>query len=40
MGYSDFDSKSEDVLEETLTIHYKDIEPDPLASRDKVLPAD
>ncbi len=40
VGYSDFDSKSGDLLEETLTIHYKDIEPDPPASREKVLPAD
>ncbi len=40
VGYSDFDSKADDVLEETLTIHYKDIEPDPLPGKEKVLPAD
>ena len=38
VGYSDFDSKSDDLLEETLTIHYKDIEPDPLASQGEGAP--
>ncbi len=39
ISYSDFDSSSSDVLEETLTIQYEDVVPDLMARRDKVLPA-
>lgn len=37
--YSDFDSSSSDVLEETLTIQYEDVVPDLMMRSVKVLPA-
>ncbi len=40
VGYSDLDIKSSDVLEETLTIQYKDVEPGWAADAGDALPAD
>ena len=40
VSYSDLDSSSSDVLEETLTIHYKDIEASQARDAGDALPAD
>jgi len=37
--YSDFDRSSSDILEETLTIQYEDIEPGQAAAQEDALPA-
>ncbi len=39
VGYSDFDSSSSDILEETLTIQYEDVEPGRVAELEDALPA-
>ena len=39
VGYSDFDSSSSDILEETLTIQYEDVEPGRVAEQEDALPA-
>ncbi len=39
VSYSDFDSSSSDILEETLTIQYEDVEPGRVAEQADALPA-
>ena len=39
VGYSDFDSSSSDILEETLTVQYEDVEPGRVAEQADALPA-
>ena len=39
VGYSDFDSSSSDILEETLTIQYEDVEPGRVTEKKDALPA-
>ena len=39
VGYSDFDSSSSDILEETLTIQYEDVEPGRVTEQKDALPA-